>query len=275
MSAIADLKDGTFFFIEKLSMVDECFVDCLGSIITSVGQNVNIGVSSVPSEIFPTINFARGMGGNKIWTWNNSKTEFQTKVSKIVVGKSKDFILELNIPKCTQELDKMIELTVVNVVLTAEGFNCTGNVDIVKKTCKLKLKLFSDNLDEKEEEVKDEDLIINFFRLKLAETMIECKTFADNGKYEDAKKLLNKLMEELINSKLVENQKIKLLMEEIKIAIKDVQPETYKISGSHNLSNNMNCNLKQKSVPTNVNYAMYSNNMQQNMNFNVQMSKKK
>ena len=274
MSGIADLKDGTFFFIDKLEMIDECFVDCLGAIITSVGQNVNIVVSSQSSEIFNNINFSRGMGGNKLWVWNNSKTEFNTKVTKIIVGKTKDFILELTIPKTNYTVESLTEVQVVNVVLTAETFNVGGNVEIIKKTAELKIKVFSDNIDDKEEDEVAPELVVNYFRLKLAEIMQEARDLAEKQKYDEAKKLLNSLQEELINSKFIDNEKIKLLIEEIKIAVRDVQPEVYTVSGSHNIISNMNCNLKQKSAPTNVQHGNYSNSHQMMMNNNLKMQKK-
>ena len=275
MSAIAELKDGTFFYIEKLDMVDECFVDCLGSILTSVGQNANLIVSSQSSEILPNINFSKGMGGDKLWVSNNSKTEFVTKISKLIIGKSKDFILELNIPKSNAKLDSVIELPVVNVVLTAEGFNVGGSTEVIKKVAELKILVFTDNLDEKEIEESDSELFCNYYRLKLAETMEKAKNLADLNKFEDAKKLLVALELEISKSMYSTNQKVKLFLEEIKIALRDVQPNIYGAGGSHNLTSNMHCNLKQSSKPTNVQYENYTNNIQQDMNRKLKMSKKK
>mmetsp|Transcript_18553 Transcript_18553/g.16150 ORF Transcript_18553/g.16150 Transcript_18553/m.16150 type:complete len:97 (+) Transcript_18553:909-1199(+) len=36
MTKIADVGDGNFYFIDKLDTVDEAFVDCLGSLISTV-----------------------------------------------------------------------------------------------------------------------------------------------------------------------------------------------------------------------------------------------
>jgi len=32
MNAIAELKDGNFYFVEELHTVDEAFVDCMGGL---------------------------------------------------------------------------------------------------------------------------------------------------------------------------------------------------------------------------------------------------
>jgi len=37
MRNIANLRDGNFYFIDKLEVVDECFVDALGGLMSVVG----------------------------------------------------------------------------------------------------------------------------------------------------------------------------------------------------------------------------------------------
>jgi hypothetical protein len=91
-------------------MVYESLIDCLGSILISFGVFILI-VSSQSSEIFPNIIFSKGMRGEN-YEFLITKTEFVTKISKLIIGKSKDFILELNIPKSNAKLDSVIELPV-------------------------------------------------------------------------------------------------------------------------------------------------------------------
>ena len=40
MKAIANLKDGNFYYIETLEIVNECFVDALGGLISVIGINI-------------------------------------------------------------------------------------------------------------------------------------------------------------------------------------------------------------------------------------------
>jgi hypothetical protein len=44
MDRLAKIKDGTFYFIEKVDDVGECFADCVGGLISVVGK---AGVISV------------------------------------------------------------------------------------------------------------------------------------------------------------------------------------------------------------------------------------
>lgn len=40
MSSIADLKDGNFYYIEKLNTVDEVFADAMGGLFSVVAENI-------------------------------------------------------------------------------------------------------------------------------------------------------------------------------------------------------------------------------------------
>jgi len=42
MKDIANLKDGNFYYVERLDMVDTCFVDALAGLISIIGKNVKI-----------------------------------------------------------------------------------------------------------------------------------------------------------------------------------------------------------------------------------------
>jgi len=244
--------------------------------LTSIGENIILSVNSLNSEIIPGISISKGLGGNNIWTWNNTKTEYITKISKLILGKTKDFILELNIPKSSVKLNNIVDIPVVNIVLTADNFNSGDSQKTVKKSIDLNIEFFSDNIDTTEQEIDDPELAYNFYRLTLAETMDQAKGFADKQKYDQAQKVLINLQNEITSSKYYNSSnKIKLIIEEIKIALNDVSPQVYSNSGSHNLLSNMQCNYKQMSKPMNVQYSMNSNCYQMQMNNHMKMSKKK
>lgn len=45
MTEISKLKDGNFYFIEKLDKIDECFADALGALFSIVAQDVKISMT--------------------------------------------------------------------------------------------------------------------------------------------------------------------------------------------------------------------------------------
>lgn len=42
MSGISILRDGSFYYVEKLDMVDECFTDALAGLFSVIGENIKI-----------------------------------------------------------------------------------------------------------------------------------------------------------------------------------------------------------------------------------------
>jgi hypothetical protein len=42
MSNISKSKDGNFYFVDKLDVVDECFIDALGGLMSTVATNLVI-----------------------------------------------------------------------------------------------------------------------------------------------------------------------------------------------------------------------------------------
>lgn len=44
MNDIAKLKDGNFYYVEKLDTVDEMFVDALGALFSIVAENIDLVV---------------------------------------------------------------------------------------------------------------------------------------------------------------------------------------------------------------------------------------
>ena len=97
MSTIAKYKDGNFYFVEELETVEECFADALGGLISVVGQDVSINIEPVKSDIFPNLEIKKAFGGEDLWETRNGS--YNTKISQLSAGKSKNYVFELNIPK--------------------------------------------------------------------------------------------------------------------------------------------------------------------------------
>lgn len=102
MNDIADQRDGNFYFIEKLDTIDEAFVDCLGGLLSSIGQNVIIKIKPEQSEALEGVEILKAYGDQARWAKEGQI--FITKLSSLITGTKKDFVLELSLPKNTKEL---------------------------------------------------------------------------------------------------------------------------------------------------------------------------
>eukprot|EP00331_Platyophrya_macrostoma_P021855 CAMPEP_0176434686 /NCGR_PEP_ID=MMETSP0127-20121128/16833_1 /TAXON_ID=938130 /ORGANISM="Platyophrya macrostoma, Strain WH" /LENGTH=432 /DNA_ID=CAMNT_0017817487 /DNA_START=169 /DNA_END=1463 /DNA_ORIENTATION=- len=67
MSAISKIRDGNFYFIEKIETVDECFVDAIGGLISVIGKDTTITIQAVKSDIFPNIEIKKAFGDADMW----------------------------------------------------------------------------------------------------------------------------------------------------------------------------------------------------------------
>jgi von Willebrand factor type A domain. len=96
MTSIADMGDGNFYFVNNFDTLDDCFIGCLGGRLHSIGENalINIGLTATAKNLGVKIN--KAYSGSSMWKAEGDC--FKTRISNIVAGKQKDYVLELTIP---------------------------------------------------------------------------------------------------------------------------------------------------------------------------------
>mmetsp|Transcript_67640 Transcript_67640/g.78535 ORF Transcript_67640/g.78535 Transcript_67640/m.78535 type:complete len:576 (+) Transcript_67640:1-1728(+) len=261
MGTIAKYKDGNFYFVEKLETVDECFVDAIGGLISVVGQDVTITIQPVKSEIFPNLEFKKAFGGADLWKTVDGT--YSTGISQLPSGKSKNYILELTIPKTSKSVtDQQREVVLAKAIVTVRIPN---SMEVWKKECELTVSLMNEE-EELQLQVADKDVLNNYYRVRSAEIMMEARGLAENGDYEGGRKLLQNFKEELSKSAVKEEAMVVGLLEDIEITIQEMQPRVYEAVGKHRLVQQMASHMEEKSNPFNKNSAnLYSNSVQQVM----------
>jgi hypothetical protein len=70
MTSIADLRDGNFYYIENLDLIDACFVDALGGLFSVVGENVIIQLSLSFKAPFVSHKISKTYG--KMWKFDET-----------------------------------------------------------------------------------------------------------------------------------------------------------------------------------------------------------
>ena len=71
MRDIAKLKDGNFYYVKDLTVVDECFVDALGGLMSVVGQNLRINVKCLNKPPFADLRISNTYGN--LWKYDEEK----------------------------------------------------------------------------------------------------------------------------------------------------------------------------------------------------------
>jgi len=65
MTSLCNLKHGSFYFVNDISLLDEFFVDALGGLVSVVGENIEVIVQLIALPPFDGIKISRTYG--KIW----------------------------------------------------------------------------------------------------------------------------------------------------------------------------------------------------------------
>jgi len=115
---------------------------------------------------------------------------------------------------------------------------------------------FLNEVEECKDNEVDVDVIFNYYRVKGAEIMNEARQLSDEKKYDDAKKILQNIREEIANSKLKDNETMQNLVKDLDNAINNVKPEVYEHVGKHYMMEGYQAQMEEKSnMNTNVKYS--------------------
>jgi hypothetical protein len=94
MTDIAKLKNGNFYYIEQVNKVDECFIDALAGLVSVVAQNVTLKVKPTFKQPFSDVKVTKYFGQ----MWQNVDNEQTVKITNLLSGVQKDFLLEISLP---------------------------------------------------------------------------------------------------------------------------------------------------------------------------------
>ena len=246
MSFISNLKDGNFYFIERLNSLDECFVDCIGNLFSAVGENVVLQIQPEQSDLLPNLQFTKAYGVEG--SWKVLGNTYTTEMIHLISGKKKTNVLEMKIPKLDKQVFKDIKsIKIASATITLKGLKNSKKVDIIKKA---ELEILLDSQDTNEQIERDnQEILFNHFRVKGAEILDEARKVADTRKFDDAKKLLENLKEDIGNS-LNDHSNTQSLLKDIEEAIGNVDAGNYDINGKHYLYQNYKAQMEERSTVT-------------------------
>jgi Mg-chelatase subunit ChlD len=96
LNNISNIKDGSFYFIDKLDTVDECFASALGGLMSVVALDVNIHVTNTALKPFENIKIKKTFG--KMWVQKGTTSGHMIGLLHLLAGNEKGFLLEMEIP---------------------------------------------------------------------------------------------------------------------------------------------------------------------------------
>ncbi len=242
MTDIADITDGSFYFIKQLDNIDEAFVESLGALQSSVAKSVQITVRPEQSEFLQGVELVKAYGDATMWIQHYQS--YITTTTNLIHGRQKDYVLELKIPTITKKLESgqaQVKVASVEAVI-----NLPNDSQIVKKA-DLFITLLNEEEEFRDNEEDDREVMKNYFRVKGALLMDEARKMSDRGRHESAKKMLQDFKEGVENSFLKEEDFIQRMIKDLEKAIRYLEPKVYQEYGRHNLIGNQRAQIRQQS----------------------------
>ncbi len=239
MTNIADMGDGNFYFIDKLDILDDCFVDCLGGLLFSFGENAVIKLALTPFSRERGIKISKVYGGDKIW---KAEGDFlTTKLSNVVMGTEKDYVFDLRVPPLDERELSEEYLVFARATLTLTLFDQTE----VVLSAELKFKILKHM--QKKDWKYEKRVVLHRFRAQFGDVLSQAQQIADKGNYSKSKQILEKFLSKLEESRYCEEELMKNMIQDTKKAIDNIEPQIYLESGKTEIIGNSRAQTQQRS----------------------------
>ena len=217
LNAMAEEKNGGFYFLEQESSIPVIFSNCLGELISVVADNIQVDLEPLPCEI----PFELGKVYSETLTRN-------FRMPPVISGDSKAAVFLLNFPKTIPDIGQALEITPIKATVTYKVMK-TGRV--YADECFLKIRVFPEGAQIEDIQL-DADVMINFYRVKAADVMKEAARVADQGNVAHAKDLLSSCMAELASCIVHDSETLVQIVSDLQEAIQKLPNQAaYEVGG--------------------------------------------
>ncbi|OMJ66760.1 hypothetical protein SteCoe_36296 [Stentor coeruleus] len=240
MSLMADLTNGNFYYVENEVAVSDAFANCMGELVALLASNVQVSLTTKNCGIPFKLSKLYSNTGDTIFTMPN-----------VFFGDKKDSVFVLDFEAIQENFigQKIVPIEAVATFTLKNG-------EKIRKIAVLEL--FIVGKDEKV--TKDKSVLLEYYRVKGAESLKQIIEFADAGKFAEAREVARISEEEISNSEVVGDPKIQALMKDIKDSKKRIMSKNSWISGGRaQLSSIQNSHFNKVAMS---NCMAYQNSMQ-------------
>jgi Mg-chelatase subunit ChlD len=262
MRKIAETKDGDFYYIEKLDLVDEFFVAAFGGLASIIAENVHIKIEANPFPILNDLRICKVYGD--FWVYDSNTKVYVFNMSQLMLGISRELVVELNIPPSKKNVEDLQR----NQVFLKGSLELTEikNKKVIKIEKELNLTIYNENEEIPEFQKKEnENVVINYMRVNGAEVIKQARELADQGKYEESKAAIDDGLKN-VGKKYEGNPMIKPLIDDLNNMKEMVNPQEYLERGQKFFHGQERFHANQKLTNLSSNYeSAYANMGQERM----------
>ena len=208
MKRLANLRDGSFFFVDDFTKVGEYFVSVLGGCISMVSNNAELQVKLLDKKC----KIMKIFGDNNLFSFNLNNFLFTNKMLQFISGKEYTFVLEIYVDEFNVKPgDNLLDIDFIYVDI------------LTKKNIKLNYKYFYQFKDQNFEKANDE--YIRSQTYDVIEKALKLKEEGKNDKGQNILKEMENWLEKYysgeIKSYLEDIKKTKTMLENVRLKNKD------------------------------------------------------
>ena len=180
MNKLANLRDGSFFYVEDYSKISEYFVAILGGCLSVISKkvNLNLQISNNNCQI------SRILGEDNLYDYHSNSKSFKTSMLQFICGKDYTFVLEIFVNNSKIQIGEELFKVEINYE------DITQNNKSIKKEKKYNYNLQDLNYSKANEE---------YIRAYVYYTLNKVIKLKEENKMKEGKKLLEDLEKWLLN----------------------------------------------------------------------------
>lgn len=122
LGLISNFKEGSFYYIKSLKLLDECFIDCLGYLMSVFGSQAEVFLYMSDKNVL-----VKKYGSN--WAVEDNASRSTLKIGNIAAGMEKNYIVEIQVQATEDLKDIKVCRAVLNFV--AEGQVYTLRTELI------------------------------------------------------------------------------------------------------------------------------------------------
>ena len=174
MNRLANIRDGSFFFVEDYKKVAEYFVTVLGGCVSVISKKADLEVKLLNNNC----KILKIFGVDNLYSYELKPEFFKTTMLQFICGKEYTFVLEVNFDEKAVKIgDKLLD---VNFIYE----DIAQNNKIEKKNIKYKYELTDVQISKANEE---------YIRSQVYYVLEEALKLREQNRKEEAKKLLSNM----------------------------------------------------------------------------------
>ncbi len=239
MNKLANLRDGSFFYVKEYSKVAEYFVSVLGGCISVISKKLDLKLQVLNNYC----KIIKAYGAKNLYSYKITNQYFQTTLLQFICGKEYTFVLDIFVDESKVQIGEEL----LKLEISYEDIE--QNNKKIHKEIKYKYELKDSEYEKANEE---------FIRAYVYSVLDEAIKLKDENENEKGKKLLEDLEKWLSKN---DKQKIKQYIKEIN----DAKNLFSEFSYDQSIYNNLNCCVQNNMFKKMNIYNNNCNNVQMKM----------